>query len=89
MPSIDDCPECNGSRGSQFSYMGQYDGGRGQQPIQRDGPERRCTPVHDRLGKRVDPQEQLEEEANTYVPDEPLAQDPEVQEVHHPFLGIN
>ena len=64
MLSIDDCSECNRSRGSQFSYMGQYNGGHIQQPIHRNGPERRRTPVHDRLGKRVDPQEQLKEEAD-------------------------
>jgi len=57
--------------------------------MHRDGPEGRRTPIHYRLGKRVDPQEQLEEEANACIPDEPFARDPEVQEIHHPFPGIN
>jgi len=35
-----------------------------------DRPERRRTLVHDRLGKRIDPLEQLEEAANVRVPDE-------------------
>jgi len=37
-----------------------------------DRPERRRTPGHDRLGKRIDPLEQFEEEANARVPDEPI-----------------
>jgi hypothetical protein len=46
-----------------------------------DRSERRRTPVHDQLEKRVDPQEQLEAEANARVADEPYARDPEVQRV--------
>ena len=45
-------------------------------------PQRRRTLVHDRLGKRVDPQEQLEVEANAQVFDESCARDPEVQRIH-------
>ena len=70
IPLVDDCPECSIIQGKQFPYKRQYDDGRGQQSIHVDRPERRCTPVHDRLGKKIDPLEQLEEEANACVPDE-------------------
>ena len=78
LPSVDDYPECNGPRGSQFPYKRQYDDGRGQHPIRRDRLDRRHTSVHDRQGKRVDPQEQLEEEASNRVSNEqPLVCDNE------------
>ena len=87
--TIDDCPECNESFENQFLYARQYGSNHDQQPMHRDGPEGRHTPVHDRLGKRVDPQEQLEGEANARVPNEPSARDPEVQDVRRPSVSIN
>ena len=57
MPSIDNYPECNRNSGKQFPHKEQYGDERYQQPIHVDIPQRRRTPVYDRLGKRVDPQE--------------------------------
>ena len=54
-----------------------------------DRPERRRTPVHDRLGKRVDPQKQLEAEANARVSDKSYAHDLEVQRIHNTFEDPN
>ena len=49
MPSAYDCPECNG-QGSR-SY---------KRPCHVDEPYRReCTPVHDRLGKKVSVHDRL------------------------------
>ena len=73
MPSIDECPECNKNREKQFPYKRQFDDGCSQQPIHVDRPERRHTPVHGRIGKKIDPQEQFEAEANARIFDEPFA----------------
>ena len=54
-----------------------------------DRPKRRRTPIHDRLGKRVDPQGQLEAEANARVSDESCAHDPDVQRIHNIFEDPN
>jgi len=55
----------------KFLYKRQCFDGRDQQPINNeDKQERRSTPIHDRLGKKIDPLEQLEEEANEHIPDE-------------------
>ena len=43
---------------------------------------REGTPVHEWLGKRIDPQEQLDAEANARVFDESYARDPDVQIIH-------
>ena len=46
--------------------------------IHKDEPQRRHTPVHDRLGKMISSQEQLEQEANARVPDDqPLVREDE------------
>jgi hypothetical protein len=45
--------------------------------------QRRSTPAHDLLEKRVSPQEQLEEEVDAHISDEPFARDPKVQEDHY------
>ena len=82
MPSIDNCPECNRNNGEQFPYKEQYNDGRYQQLIHVNRSQRRRTPVHDRLGKRIDPQEQLEAEANDRVSDESYTRDPEVPRIH-------
>ena len=68
--------------GGPSPYKRQCYDGLGQQPICKGELQRRCTPIHDRLGKRISPQEQLEEGSNPCVSDEPCARDPEVQEDH-------
>ena len=65
--------------------------------MHRDGPEGRRTPVHDRLGKRVDSREQLEIEANARVYDKSNARVydksnaryPEVQRIHITYEDLN
>ena len=89
VPSANDCPECNRNNGKQFSHKEQYNDGCYQQPIHMDRPKRRRTPIHDRLGKRVDPQGQLEAEANARVSDESCAHDPDVQRIHNIFEDPN
>jgi len=44
---------------------------------------REGTPIHEWLGKRIDPQEQLDAEANARVLDESYAHDPDVQIIHN------
>ena len=84
VPSVDDCLECNKVHGNQFSYKRQCFSGPSQQSIYRDEPQRRRTSVYDQLGRRISPHDQLVEEANARVSDEPYARDPEAQgDCHH------
>jgi hypothetical protein len=88
LPSVDNCPECNGPfRDSQCFKRPCFDN-RKQRSIIRDKRdyEEKRVPVHDRLGSkvtvkdrmRVSVHDQLEERANNRVPnEEPLCHEPE------------
>jgi hypothetical protein len=70
LPSVDDCPECNGSREDFRSSKRQCHDDRSRRTISRDNCEEKRVPIHGRLGGRVKVQDRLEDEANNLVPDE-------------------
>lgn len=67
LPSIYNCPECGGSYGDCESSKRQCHDDRDHRPINKSKPEQGHVFVHDRLGKRVSFQDQLEDKANDRV----------------------
>ena len=93
LPTVDNCPECNGFYREDRSYKKPHFDQRPRGPIIRERGDDRHISVHDRLGGRTmlcDPaggrisvDEQIEQATVALVPDEyPHRRDPEREPVH-------
>jgi hypothetical protein len=84
LPSVDNCPECNRSREDVRSSKRQCHDDRRRCLISKDRREEKHIPVHERLERKVEEQDLLEDEANDVVPEEePLNREIEHQCTYH------
>ena len=80
LPTVDNCPECNGFYHEDRSYKKPWFDQRPRGPIIREKGDDKCISIHDRLGGRTmlrDPaggristDERVEQAAAAQVPDE-------------------